>query len=342
MTEPVTLTTDLTALMEQVQSVTGLGTNEAKTLVYWALGTHSLPKLNIFPILSIKGEYGTGKTTLLAVLQQLVHLPEWIGGDASRAVLRDSLRHESTALIDEGDIIKEALIRDRYSRRSAQKGVNREVTHGWKMDNLKTFGATAVHRRNAFKDPAVDSRTVVVLTRRVAGGVKPFRDEDFAPWHKVLKALAAEIPWEKLAQDSSSREVDTWGPLLVVAQYLEDTTWLAYANERVEAAQASIARGGEQEPTKMVFRAIVASVVEELDGNSARSRNRVSLAQVKEFLDHEGLTLNSWQIGEAAPELGFEVKNVGGVMYVYVTGLPQLRAVGKELGVSDEVLDDAA
>jgi len=75
-----------------ITSACGLDLNQAKTVVYWAIATHAIDKLERMPILVIQGGHGTGKSTLIELLNQICHSPIPIDGKVSRAELRDSLK----------------------------------------------------------------------------------------------------------------------------------------------------------------------------------------------------------------------------------------------------------
>jgi ATP-dependent Lon protease len=66
-----------------VQQAAGLDSYQAKMVVYYALATHSLMKLRLFPILVLYGPPGSGKTTILTILHRLAHEPRWLDGKAS-------------------------------------------------------------------------------------------------------------------------------------------------------------------------------------------------------------------------------------------------------------------
>ena len=84
------------------------------------------------------------------------------GTTVSKPALRDLLRAERTALIDEADGIPEDLLTKRYSRASSFLMVKRSKGNGKFEDStLDLFGATAIHRRKPFADRAVLGRSVV-------------------------------------------------------------------------------------------------------------------------------------------------------------------------------------
>ena len=198
------------SLVQLIQSTTGLDGNDSRTVVYFAIATHALPNLEKFPLLAIYGPTSTGKTTLLLIIKQLSYEAAMIDGKATKAVLRDELRAAKTALIDEADDIYEEWMVNRYSKDSAKIEVNRPQQGGWSRDTINMFGATALHRRTPFRDPAILGRSLTVSTRPKEGGVRPFKAADFQLYKEGLGALAQEVNWERGRDESTDRIADTW------------------------------------------------------------------------------------------------------------------------------------
>lgn len=320
-------------LLTLIEGTTGLEVNQAKTVVYFALATHGLPHLNKFPILTLYGPAGTGKTTLLGILKEIAHRPSWIDGKVSKAELRDSLDAETTALIDEADNVAEPWLVNRYSRQSASTSVKRERLSGWERESLNLFGATALHRRRPFQDPAILSRSIVISTIPKAGGVRGFTEEDFRPFRHELATIASDIDWDIYDKASANRISDTWEPLLWVAACLEDSEWQRYAEQEKRKAASNLSAGQEEEPSQAVYEAFLALALESRDGEP---KERVLLSTVVRNV--APLKLNSWQVGQILRDLGFETKKVGGRQYVYTGGTESLTAIGRKLDLDDEWL----
>ena len=158
-----------------IQRATSLDENEAKTLVYYAMATYGLPQLQKFPILSLKGPNGTGKSTLQGILEQIVYRPRKIDGDVSDPALRDSLMNTPTALIEEADQVTEKLLIKRYARQSSKMVVKRPRGETWKQESIDLFGATVLHRRRPFRSQEL-------------GGSVPFRRRDPQTLHAGFAA----------------------------------------------------------------------------------------------------------------------------------------------------------
>lgn len=72
-----------------LRNATGLTLNEAKTIVYWAVATYGLRKLDCFPPMVMYGAPETGKSTILKFVAQLVNAH--VISTTSRAEFRDQL-----------------------------------------------------------------------------------------------------------------------------------------------------------------------------------------------------------------------------------------------------------
>ena len=319
-------------LAELIESTVGLEANQAKAIVFFAIATFALTQLEKFPIMAIYGPAGTGKTTILNILKQICRGPVQIDGKVTKAVLRDSLKSRTTALIDEADRIHEPWLVNRYSKQSSTTSVNKEGEQGWAKVEQDLFGATALHRRIPFKDPAILSRSIVVTTRPRTV-LTPFREDGFSPFAAKLKELAMEVNWQGVKERTGNRIIDTWAPLLEVAGCLVDEEWVAYAEGEMEGATTNLNRGQEEEPSQAVYRELLALTV-----SPKRVLERVLIKEIVDGLC-SAERMNSWQVGQLLRDMGFVTKTVGGNQYVYTGGKEKLMEVGKALAVEDEWLE---
>lgn len=322
-------------LVELIEATNGLDQQQAQTIVNYAIATYGLPFLEKFPILAISGPAGTGKTTLLEVLRLISYKApkELIVGNASKAVLRDILANQITALIDEADEIYEDLLTIRYSRQTANMKVKRAGQEGgWVNKGVELFGATALHRRKPFKDSAVLSRSIIVRTKKAK--VDIFLADDFSEFAEVLDGIAQLVEWKHVPQLGGNRIADTWAPLVAVDDLLGGD-WKAYADEQMKAAQANLDSGRETEPSQAAFKSFLALAFED-EGNLLE---RVLLGSIANNLtDEEGMS--SYQVGIILSDLGFTKANRGGRAYIYTGGQEKLAAVALDLGIEDELFYD--
>lgn len=341
----------LGSLIGLVRQTTGLDENQAKTVVYYATATYALLKLDRFPILAIYGPLGTGKSTLLEILQQIAYdTPDELlsAAKVSGPVIRDKLKDGGTALIEEADGMDEQWFIKRYAKASAYMTVNRpmfsskeEAVLGYLPKQINLFGATVLHRRKPFKDPAVLSRSIVIKTRYQEGGVLPLDPGSFQPYAKPLEAIALELDWETEKANAQDRILDTWQPLLLVANHIADSNWCTYANGQMGKARTELTQGQEEEPSQAVFSALLTVSLTDDFERLEDPQDRVLLSKVAEELQKRGMNLTSWQVGQILRDLGFETKKVGGRQVVLTGGTEYLIAVGKALGIEDEWLEEA-
>jgi len=323
----------ITNYTDAITSACGLDLNQAKTVVYWTIATHALDKLEIMPILVISGAYSTGKSTLISIIRQMCYQPRALDGEMSRAVLRNRLEENTTALIEEADKVEEQLILRRYSRETADTTINEgSASQGWKSKDIKLFGATVLHRRIPFKDPAVDSRSIFIRTT-----YKPSNYVTVSIDGSDLANYAKTVDWSKKVaaiQSLDGRAVDTWMPLFQAAVACNDTEWIAYGIGELMKTINNLKEGQGYEPSQVV----VSKLIELAYNDSPNQfKDRVALKAIEKGLRNDGVYLTSWQVGKILRELGFEVKTVGGTRYT-ITNNTHLLEVAKQLGIDDDAL----
>jgi len=87
-------------------SCSGLETNQAKLAIYYAIGTWTLSKLSMFPILRFNGPPGTGKSSAIAVITPWCLKPHAFSGKLiTPPALRGELKkaYMGTAMIEADD-----------------------------------------------------------------------------------------------------------------------------------------------------------------------------------------------------------------------------------------------
>ena len=142
---------------------------ERKLVTYWTLASHSLPYVDTFPVLTVLGKMGTGKSQALKIVGNFAYRPHRLSLRGMTApTIRDAFAaaHEGTAVVEEADQAWndkdhafERMVSDRYQRSSAKASL--KVPSGdknWKSVMKPLFGATALHRRLLFVDAALDGR----------------------------------------------------------------------------------------------------------------------------------------------------------------------------------------
>ena len=100
----------VTNLANLIMSTTALSDADARTIVYYVMVTYKLKDLQICPALVVAGGSWTGKTTILSIIKTLTNGAILVDGKSTFPALRDELKLDSTALIDEADGISEDLL----------------------------------------------------------------------------------------------------------------------------------------------------------------------------------------------------------------------------------------
>ncbi len=337
-TEPVNPKDLIPPLVKAIQRANGMDTNQAKTVVYYAMATYALEKLNIMPILVLKGTMASGKSTTMTILEQITSKPVRTSGSMTKPVMRDAFKPNTTALIEEADQVDEQLLTNRYAKNTATLAVNKPIgDNKWKPKKVNTFGATVLHRRRPFKDPAVKSRSIQINMQH-----KPGSYETPYLTGKGLEEIANQIQWdtEILAHSGKSRSMDTWTPLLIFAIHLKDDEWIDYAKAQIGEQEKSLQDSLGVEPSQAVFETLLFLASHE--GSASEPKERVAITEIRLQLSLDkadiNSSLNNWQVGETLRDLGFETRKAGGTQYVYVGGKQKLIKVARELGIEDDWL----
>jgi ABC-type cobalamin/Fe3+-siderophores transport system ATPase subunit len=321
----------ITKYANAIMSACGLDINQAKTVVYWAIATHAIEKLTIMAILVITGPFSSGKSTLISIIRQICFQPRPIDGEISKAVLRDKLEANTTVLIEEADKVDEQLILKRYARQTSDTIVNRgNASQGYKPGQLNIFGATVLHRRLPFKDPAVDSRSIVIKTMYNKQGNYSMQTLDGAP----LSAIASQVNWSNILPLPNNRAGDTWMPLFQVAATYLDKPWIQYATGELKKAMDNLSVGQEFEASQLVVSKLVSLAI---TPDLKQLRPRVALQETVKALKNDGNDLNPWQVGKILRGLGFSTKLSGGISYI-VIDRAQFLGIAQQLGIDDDLL----
>ena len=297
---------------KHVQAITqscGLGINQAKTIVYYSIATHDFDKLSIMPILVILGPQGTGKSTLISLMKQIVNNPVSIDGRVSPATLRDSLKLNSTAFIEEADNVDEQLILNRYSKQTSDTVVKRQDRDkGFLSTPLNIFGATVLHRRVPFRDAAVDSRSIIIQTQYSPSIIptEPLQCDN-------LREIAQLVNWEVPTALQTGRVADTWQPLVQAVLACEDPEWLIYAIDEVFKNTKKFIRGHGYEPQQALIHSLYALSRPEI-GTTIKP---VRITDIKEHLKAEyEVKLTPRQIDEMCRSFGFSLTRPKGYLTV--------------------------
>jgi len=326
-----------------LQESTGLNPLQRKKIAYWTLATHSLPQAQKFPPLCLYGRFSCGKSTTMEIIKNFARIPFLINlRRATPAMLRDHLAgaQDATAIIEEGDgggqeDKSEGLISDRYQRSTATADLKKAIDGGgWTNLKLKLFGATVFHRRIPIKDPALESRALIIKYRsKYDREYLPFLNLETGavinPEYAKGRTIATELgpqfklpPFQPIPGIAGRIQVN-YAPLISLATELGDTTFISSIAADLQADSAALKEAQGTEPDGLVLQAILAQVF----GDLANSNNflpsippnwgYVKLGVLKEYLWKEHrVALDQRQIAAMARDIGFRTVKSHGVTAV--------------------------
>ena len=163
-----------------LENSTGHDDYEIRKIAYYGIATYFILQFDFFPILALYGSPSTGKTVTLIILRGLCFRPFLFSAEAiTEAALKANMAkaHSATLIIEEGDKIStkdfEGLLITRCYKSSAV--IEKMVSAGrdWDLGEWAAFGATIIHRRNLFRNPALLRRTIPVKTKRQKKEYRP-------------------------------------------------------------------------------------------------------------------------------------------------------------------------
>lgn len=331
-----------------LQLVTGLKERERKLVVYWTMATHALPYLNTFPLLVPRGKPGTGKSQTMHIIKDFAYKPQRFSlRGMTLPAIRDKLTecYEGTAVIEEADqawkdsdMIFEQLLSDRYQRASGEAALKVRAGDNWETETKQYFGATVLHRRLSFKDPALDGRSVVVRYRADTNRTyEEYNEQD--PWIVEGSALVRGAEFKLVTVDApagiAARVFNTYNPLLGAAKLCGDSGFGEQILQTLQQETLELKEAQSEESDGLVLRAIVEAIFAR--GEPDFRYLKFSVLAEAVFRNHK-VNLQPRQIGTLARELGFDTKTAHGVTVVAPMPATLLKACD-ECDYTDEGID---
>jgi hypothetical protein len=330
---------------------TGLGKFARTTISDYCISTNALPDLNRFPMLVFKGAMGTGKSSAQKAVGKFARNPKLISlRGRTLPTVRDDLAecHEGTAIIEEGDSSwkqadSESLLSDRCQRDTAEAAIKMPSGDGsWKTDYKKYFGATVIHRRMPFGDAALAGRSIIIRFLRNTG--KTYPGANWAPdetlvkvAHEYMRGVDLRLPSVKPLEGVDARIMDTYSPILGVAQLLEDSPFLEYLKSQLQTATLSLREAQSSEPEPLILNALMECLGRDKKGGLDFLR-RVPFSDISDKVERaEHAYLKPHQIGSILRDLNFKVVKSHGVSKVEVTPAGLIAAC-EQFGIEDEAL----
>ena len=334
---------------------------QLRTAAYYAAATWFLPKFKKFAYLVLYGSTGVGKSDLQEALALFCKNPVLINisGTTARALrnLFDNAK-EGTALLEEyedtqysGEI--DQYLNARYSRQTqTMRKLAKVRDKDWEMKEYKTFGATIIHRREHFKDQAIDNRSIFlhiqINTSRSRSDYLPVTECLIADIVNDLKAASCiDLPNQPIWPTGiSPRIAETYDPILRLAQLTDDKTYLAELNNHMQIADVSFRDGQTYEPKALVVRGLIACLTytSPKTGNDylklSKSVEITAICKHLQYNYQRGLVPR--QAAESLRELDFDLRQSGGVTKVMGITVPQLAKACQETTIVDDLVAKAA
>ena len=336
-----------------IQQVSGLDNCSALVASYYCLATWFLPRLDPFPILMIIGPNGTGKTQFLRLMGRIACRPkQFTGTRISGPALRDELAeaHEGTAIVDEADDSNdlEAYLSLRYTRSTAVCVVKRPLTDGkaWEQVQIPIFGASIVHKRVPFRDPALDGRSVTIHTvpNLSTRYVKP---DDIEP--ELVGAIvqmaedigkSTDLPGGfDIPEGFAQRVVDNYKPLISLALVGNDTEFLDDLWAKLRHDSVNLREGQNYEPGPIVVQALISALMK--NGQLLVNKVKIEGTLTRIIQQDFGHALGNRQIAQILRGYGFEVKRIGGPNWV-IPNVERLYIVCRSIGLEDDAVNTTA
>ncbi|MCP4612484.1 MAG: hypothetical protein GY845_27615 [Planctomycetes bacterium] len=328
---------------------------QLRLAAYYAASTWFLEQFQVFPMFVLYGNSGCGKTSLLDGLGEFCYKPVTVNISAeTEATFRETLSktNDGTAIIEESEDSTtsdkiEAFIKGRYSRKTgiAHKMIPTK-SGSWAPTEYHTFGATIIHRRDHFNDQATESRCIYLPIQ--FNGLRSKSDYQSipdmlaeGPRRYLDDARSTTLPSKVtiLPDNIMGRVADTYDPILKIAQLLDDKPFIQELIRELQFADAAFRHGQTYSPKALVFKALLACM--EQSGALDLSKSVCVERNICQHLRSnymQGLTPNS--AAKLLRELGFVVKQSGGVNKVMGITISQLANAAREAGVEDELLSN--
>jgi len=339
--------TKAATLMDKILELsTALDQLFRKIVIYYALATHCIEHVSTFPMLVLMGPMGTGKSQTLLVVKAFAYraLGFSLRG-MTLPTIRDSLGEcqDGTAIIEESDRawkgseMFEAMLSDRYQRATAQGALKEKHGDNYSTTQVIYFGATVLHRRIPFGDPALDGRSVFIH-------FKPNHNRSYVQYsetdplvvegRQLVNDLTFQPPEVAPLPGIAGSVFDTQKLLLATAQMCGDKLFLDSVAERLRLETVQLKEAQSVEPTGMVLQALIECLS---TGGKLMFRN-IKIRDLRTSLwNNQHLEMQPHPVAVMARQMGFETKHSHGVTVVVATP-SSLIAACEDLGYEDEAI----
>lgn len=336
-----------------LEIVSGADKFQLRTAGYYAVTTWHLCEFDRFPYLVFYGVTGVGKTELMEATSYFCYMPVIINASTETpAVIREKFdqANEGTAVMEEfgdynlGEDIYNYL-NGRYARATAKASKMSPTGYGgWLPKQYVTFGATLVHRLEHFKQPTLQNRSIWLYILYTPGSYAKAMDIKGLTGDivKVLKeSQPVKLPAAYTSPKLSPRVIDTYDPILRLANYLDDKDYLEEVHKHMQIADAAFRDGQTYHPRALVLRGLIASltVTDPVGGEMLDITKSVKVSDITEVIRRnyqQGLTTR--QCNQYLEEMKFTVRPSGGYPKVMAVTIPHLTKACIEQGIRDDLV----
>lgn len=327
-----------------LEMCTGLNPLDVKLVMYWTIATHMLPSLDLFPILTLNGVSGSGKSTVMQLIEPFAYNPIVMTAElCTIAGLRENMAaaHNGTLLIEEADDWKdgistfENMLICRYSRVAGRSTMMVKKDHySWGPETKLIFGATAAHRRAPYADSAAESRSVTIgVEKDKTRAYESLKSLGFINQEvsEMIKGLKFEGTLINNPNGISPRIFDTYKPIIMASVACGDDISPMLLS-RLESHSKEFDWEASVEPKGLVVRAMINLV------SISRSYDNVKFSAIRDWVwQNHRMPTNPRQIGVLLRQVGFTTKESHGITVAVPTPGALLRAC-RIVGYEDEEL----
>jgi hypothetical protein len=315
--------------VEAMLGATGISEWQAQTCVLYALLTWHLDELEYIPALVWLGATGTGKSRGIDQMLFMVKDPKPISS-RTYATLRDELNRCGTALIDEGDKISEAVLRNRTDKRQSTITHKRQHHFGFSDEQANVFGATIIARRDPIR--AEDLRNRAIIIRTEDDGLEDKDRHYNVTATKDLEEIAKMTHINNAdLEEASGRVMDTWKPLLTLGASIGLQDWVNGTNQEIEREVRSF-RSKQGYESRLAVVAALDKLTWDDVSEQRVSPASIRLNEVSKFIAEEfAVRLKPSQVEEVVSGIGLEVGLTHGYK-VIKPSMPLLEEEFKKLG----------
>jgi hypothetical protein len=211
----------------------------------WVLHTHLFDRFTISPRLAFTSPVrGCGKTTALAVIEQLAYRPERMDGATPAVLFHIIDRLHGTLLVDEADNLGlnvNGILRAVLNSGHRKGGSIRRVIKG-APKKFSTFAPMAIACIGSLPLPLMQRSVIIDMEKTAGGNLQRFDTGNSQTMQRINIVYGFVTRWArskpkldldpKLPKDLKSRVADNWRVLIAIA----DTFGPAWARIAREAA----------------------------------------------------------------------------------------------------------